>query len=49
MKKSKNNIIDNWLKEHGKELPEGWFENTTGCVVSCGEEDTYTHLNIKKA
>ncbi len=34
MKKSENNIIGDWLTEHGGDfvLEDGWFENTTGCV-----------------
>lgn len=39
MKKNKNNIINDWLDKYGEELPEGWFENTTGCVVICNNED----------
>lgn len=33
-KKSRNNIINDWLGEHGKPLPNNAFANTTGCVVN---------------
>lgn len=45
MKKEKNNIIEDWLKEYGKPLPEGWFEKTTGCVVSTNESKSVKITN----
>lgn len=45
MNKSKNNIIENWLKEHGKPLEKGWFEKTTGCVR---ETSKFTEHETKK-
>lgn len=39
MKKSKKNIINDWLDKNGKELSEDSFENTFGCVVDVNRYD----------
>jgi hypothetical protein len=33
----RNNIINNWLEDNGKPLPENWFKNTHGCVLEINE------------